>query len=112
VDSIRPDNLWAILRTWSYHDNFHYLANNLAQIREILKAPGDFRVPSDVYVNDELEALQNAMDNARSGDLIIMFYEKFAPAFQLVQKYMDVVQPISILQDKPAFMPAVGSAIQ
>lgn len=65
-----------------------------------------------VIINDELEALQNAMDNARSGDLIIMFYEKFAPAFQLVQKYMDVVQPISILQDKPAFMPAVGSAIQ
>jgi len=51
VDSIRPDNLWAILRTWSYHDNFHYLANNLGQIREILKAPGDSRVPSDVYGN-------------------------------------------------------------
>jgi hypothetical protein len=41
----------SILRTWSYHDNFHYLANNLGQIREILKAPGDSRVPSDVYGN-------------------------------------------------------------
>jgi cyanophycin synthetase len=65
-----------------------------------------------VIINDELEALQSAMDNARSGDLIIMFYEKFAPAFQLVQEYMEFVQPISILQDTPAFMPAVGSAIQ
>lgn len=63
-------------------------------------------------IASELEALQNAMDNARAGDLIIMFYEKFAPAFNLLQEYMNTVQPISLLQDSFAFIPAVGSAIQ
>lgn len=69
--------------------------------------------PKEVLImRSELEALQTAIDDARPGDLIIMFYEEFEPLWHLVQGYLDSVQqPISQLTDWPALIPVVGTGV-
>lgn len=48
-------------------------------------------------VLSELEALDLAVHNAEPGDLIIMFYENFEPAFELIQDYLkEQSKPISL----------------
>ncbi|MBV7272372.1 cyanophycin synthetase [Clostridiaceae bacterium UIB06] len=40
-------------------------------------------------VLDEVEALEKAIDNARSGDLIITFFEEYEPLVQLIKEKID-----------------------
>jgi cyanophycin synthetase len=48
-------------------------------------------------IPSEIEALETAIKNAEAGDLIVIFYESFDKAYNLVQKFIEQkVQPIPL----------------
>jgi cyanophycin synthetase len=55
----------------------------------------------------ETDALREAMDTALPGDLIVLFYEHFEPAFSLVQEYLTKVEevPVSLYPISEVYRP-------
>jgi cyanophycin synthetase len=62
-----------------------------------LDAGADADAENIEIILSELEALKTAINNASPGDLIVMFYENFHTAFELVQEFMREVQPNPLL---------------
>ncbi len=50
-------------------------------------AGAGFKKENIYIIRDEVKALEAAIVGARAGDLVVMLYEEFGPAFELVQKY-------------------------
>lgn len=48
-------------------------------------------------IHSEVEALENAVSTAMTGDLIVVFYEKFDPVFNLVNNFIEAQQPRRVL---------------
>ncbi|MEN6462906.1 MAG: cyanophycin synthetase [Syntrophomonas sp.] len=56
-------------------------------------------------IPSEIDALEIAIQNASTGDLIVMFYENFQTAFELVQEYIkgpdELISPFPIIAEIP-----------
>lgn len=58
-----------------------------------------YRQENLTIINSERKALESAMLDAQPGDLIIMFYEEFEPAFELVKRFKQELEQCSIQPD-------------
>jgi cyanophycin synthetase len=64
-------------------------------------------------VHAEAEALKTAISQAQCGDLIVMFYENFNQAYDLLQEYTrEPARLIPLFPDRGAFNPAADTIIR